>query len=156
MGKKRGNTARLKDITADLKPPPVLVETWTDAKRNGTDRMTMRQINAEISAYRKERVKSGSKKLRGRNWRTELRQGLKEGAIARSQRDKAIAADWSGIDEDLSRFMTNLPHESYPKPQDPREKLSPTTTLHINDNATFRVPARTLSQNTAVGSKDCG
>ena len=39
--------------------PSPLIEAFRasheDAKRNGTDKMTMKQINAEIAAYRKEK-----------------------------------------------------------------------------------------------------
>src|SRR5437016_5085391 len=35
--------------------PDWLKETWAASKRRGTDKLTMRQINAEISAARRER-----------------------------------------------------------------------------------------------------
>ncbi len=37
--------------------PAWLKETWADSKRRGTDKLTMREINAEISAVRRGRAK---------------------------------------------------------------------------------------------------
>src|SRR6266852_4981059 len=37
--------------------PTWLKETWVASKRNGTDKLTMRQINAEVSAVRRRRAK---------------------------------------------------------------------------------------------------
>ncbi|MBI1791603.1 MAG: hypothetical protein HYR60_29085 [Acidobacteria bacterium] len=37
--------------------PAWLNETWTASKRHGTDKLTMGQINAEVSAVRRERGK---------------------------------------------------------------------------------------------------
>ena|ERR1022692_2455118 len=34
--------------------PESLKRMWAESKRNGTDKMSMREINAEIAAYRKE------------------------------------------------------------------------------------------------------
>jgi len=39
--------------------PPWLKETWESSKRQGTDKLTMRQINAEVAAARKSSGKSG-------------------------------------------------------------------------------------------------
>ena len=37
--------------------PDSIKQVWATSKRNGTDKMTMREINAEIAAYRRERAK---------------------------------------------------------------------------------------------------
>jgi len=37
--------------------PAWLKETWAASERNGTDRLTMRQIDAEVSAVRRRRAK---------------------------------------------------------------------------------------------------
>ena len=34
--------------------PESMKRMWAESKRNGTDKMSMREINAEIAAYRKE------------------------------------------------------------------------------------------------------
>lgn len=38
--------------------PAWLKETWADSKRQGTDKLTMRQIDAEIAATRRRRAKN--------------------------------------------------------------------------------------------------
>lgn len=38
--------------------PPWLKETWAASKRRATDKLTMRVIDAEIAAVRRERAKS--------------------------------------------------------------------------------------------------
>lgn len=38
--------------------PAWLKETWVDSKRQGTDKLTMRQIDAEIAATRRRRAKN--------------------------------------------------------------------------------------------------
>lgn len=47
-------------------PPDWLVESWEDAKRKGLDKLTMKEIDAEIAAYRRDRrarkAKSESKR----------------------------------------------------------------------------------------------
>jgi hypothetical protein len=45
----------LKQLRADA--PAWLKQTWATSRRNGTDKLTMRQINAEISAVRRQRAK---------------------------------------------------------------------------------------------------
>ena len=53
-----GKVARerfLKQLRAEA--PAWLQESWADSKRRGTDKLTMREINAEISAVRRERAK---------------------------------------------------------------------------------------------------
>lgn len=42
--------------------PEWLKEIWAASKRAGLDRMTMREINAEIAAYRKEKRAKGASK----------------------------------------------------------------------------------------------
>jgi hypothetical protein len=37
--------------------PAWLKQIWAASKRNGTDKLTMQQINAEISAVRRERAR---------------------------------------------------------------------------------------------------
>lgn len=45
----------LKDYIDTIAPAPKwLQEIWKESKRKGTDKLTMRQIDAEIAAYRKE------------------------------------------------------------------------------------------------------
>jgi hypothetical protein len=39
------------------KAPAWLKEIWASSKRRGTDRLTMREIDAEIAAVRRERAK---------------------------------------------------------------------------------------------------
>ena len=47
------------DYIKTIAPPPkVLQEIWADSKRKGTDKLTMREINAEIAAYRREKRKN--------------------------------------------------------------------------------------------------
>ncbi|HLK22654.1 MAG TPA: type II toxin-antitoxin system Phd/YefM family antitoxin [Bryobacteraceae bacterium] len=47
-------------------PPDWLVESWEDAKRKGSDKLTMKEIDAEIAAARRDRrsrsAKSASKR----------------------------------------------------------------------------------------------
>jgi AbrB family looped-hinge helix DNA binding protein len=45
----------LKQLRGDT--PAWLKQIWAASKRNGTDKLTLRQINAEISAVRRERAK---------------------------------------------------------------------------------------------------
>jgi AbrB family looped-hinge helix DNA binding protein len=40
--------------------PAWLKQTWTASKRNGTDKLTMRQIDAEVAAVRRGRAKKVS------------------------------------------------------------------------------------------------
>ncbi|HYW44192.1 MAG TPA: AbrB/MazE/SpoVT family DNA-binding domain-containing protein [Bryobacteraceae bacterium] len=40
--------------------PDWLKETWAASKRRGTDKLTMREINAEVSAVRRRRAKKNS------------------------------------------------------------------------------------------------
>ena len=44
--------------------PAWLKETWASSKRQGTDKLTMRQINAEISAARRERTRKTTRPTR--------------------------------------------------------------------------------------------
>ena len=45
----------IQDYVRSLAPPPQwLKEIWAESKRKGLDKLTMRQINAEIAAYRRE------------------------------------------------------------------------------------------------------
>jgi len=47
------------DYIKTIAPPPkVLQEIWADSKRKGANKLTMRQINAEIAAYRREKRKN--------------------------------------------------------------------------------------------------
>jgi AbrB family looped-hinge helix DNA binding protein len=46
------------------KAPAWLEEIWANSKRRGTDKLTMRQINAEISAARRERTRKTSRQTR--------------------------------------------------------------------------------------------
>jgi prevent-host-death family protein len=47
------------DYIKTIAPPPkVLQEIWADSKRKGTDKLTMREVNAEIAAYRREKRKN--------------------------------------------------------------------------------------------------
>lgn len=56
----------IKDYIRTIAPPPeFLKEIWAESKRKGTDRLTMRQIEAEIKAARREqRKKNASPKRR--------------------------------------------------------------------------------------------
>jgi len=45
----------LKQLQGDA--PTWLKEMWATSKRNGTDKLTIRQINAEISTVRRERAR---------------------------------------------------------------------------------------------------
>lgn len=91
MSKTRSKGGRPNDISAfvGLEPPPILVAIWAEAKRNGTNKLTMRQIDAEIRKARRTKSKGH---------KDSLKQQLKKGASARSQRDKAFAADWFDLD----------------------------------------------------------
>ena len=47
----------IKDYIDTIAPAPVwLKEIWAESRRKGTDKITIRQINAEIAAYRKEQA----------------------------------------------------------------------------------------------------
>ena len=46
--------------------PASLKETWADSKRRGTDKLTMAQINAEVSAVRRRAQKTNKTKAPGR------------------------------------------------------------------------------------------
>lgn len=47
----------VQDYIDTLAPPPEwLQQIWEESKRKGTDKLTLRQINAEIRATRRERV----------------------------------------------------------------------------------------------------
>ena len=46
----------LKQLPGDA--PAWLKQIWAASKRNGTDKLTMRQINGEISAVRRERART--------------------------------------------------------------------------------------------------
>lgn len=46
------------DFIRTIAPPPeVLKEIWAESKRKGLNKLTMREINAEIAAYRREKRK---------------------------------------------------------------------------------------------------
>jgi len=48
----------IQDYVKSVAPPPAwLEEIWAASRRNGTDKLTMREINAEIAASRRERSK---------------------------------------------------------------------------------------------------
>lgn len=48
----------LKDYIDTIAPAPEwLKEIWAESRRKGTDKLTMRQIDVEIAAYRKEQRK---------------------------------------------------------------------------------------------------
>ena len=45
----------IKDYIETIAPAPKwLKEIWAESRRKGTDKLTLREINAEIAAYRKE------------------------------------------------------------------------------------------------------
>lgn len=45
----------IRDYIKNFAPPPkVLEEIWAESRRKGTDKLTMREINAEIAAFRRE------------------------------------------------------------------------------------------------------
>jgi hypothetical protein len=53
----------IEDFIKTIAPEPaVLRAIRADAKRKGTNRLTMRQIDAEVAAYRREQSRKGSKK----------------------------------------------------------------------------------------------
>lgn len=52
----------IKDYIDMIAPAPDwLKRSWDDAKRKGVDKLTMRDINAEIAAHRKEQRKAARK-----------------------------------------------------------------------------------------------
>lgn len=64
----------LKQLIDNLAPPPeFLKQLGEESKRRGTNLLLVREINAEIQAYRRER--------------------LKEEAIQRADRDRKLAAE---------------------------------------------------------------
>ena len=54
-GSKAERERFLKQLRAEA--PAWLKETWAASKRRGTDKLTMREIDAEIAAVRRERAK---------------------------------------------------------------------------------------------------
>jgi hypothetical protein len=53
------NIMTVNDYIKTLAPPPkVLRDIWADSKRQGADKLSMREINAEIAAYRREKRKN--------------------------------------------------------------------------------------------------
>lgn len=49
------------DFIRTIAPPPeVLEEIWAESKRKGLNKLTMREINAEIAAYRREKRKKSA------------------------------------------------------------------------------------------------
>jgi prevent-host-death family protein len=53
----------LRDYIRTIAPPPAwLEEIRADAKRKGTNKLTMREIDAEISAARREQRTAGTRK----------------------------------------------------------------------------------------------
>jgi len=49
------------DFIRTIAPPPdVLKEIWAESKRKGLNKLTMREINAEIAAYRREKRKKST------------------------------------------------------------------------------------------------
>ena len=52
---RRGYLKQLKDEAPDW-----LKQTWDASRRNGTDRLTMRQIDAEVAAVRRARAKANN------------------------------------------------------------------------------------------------
>ena len=50
----------INDFVKTIAPPPaVLKAIWEGSKRKGTNKLTMRQINAEIKATRKQHERNG-------------------------------------------------------------------------------------------------
>jgi prevent-host-death family protein len=50
-----------KDYVDTIAPAPEwLKEIWAESKRKGTDKLTMREIDAEIAAYRKEQRRANA------------------------------------------------------------------------------------------------
>ncbi|MBI4455099.1 MAG: type II toxin-antitoxin system Phd/YefM family antitoxin [Acidobacteria bacterium] len=50
----------INDFIKTIAPPPEWLKAiWAESKRKGTDKLTMRQINAEIKATRKQHARSG-------------------------------------------------------------------------------------------------
>ena len=53
----------IQDYIKTIAPPPdFLKELWAEAKRKGLNKMSMREINAEIAAYRREKASQSVKK----------------------------------------------------------------------------------------------
>src|SRR5438270_13578182 len=53
----------IKDYIETIAPPPDwLKKSWENAKRNGLNKLTMREINAEIAAARKEKGRKPARK----------------------------------------------------------------------------------------------
>ena len=53
------NDLSIKDYLDSIAPAPAwLKQSWVTAKRSGTAKMTMRDIDAEIRRYRREKEKS--------------------------------------------------------------------------------------------------
>lgn len=53
----------IRDYIETIAPPPDwLKRMWADAKRTGLDKLTMREIDAEIAAYRREERRKEAKK----------------------------------------------------------------------------------------------
>ena len=51
------------DYIKTIAPPPdFLKELWAEAKRKGLHKLSMREINAEIAAYRREQAQKSAKK----------------------------------------------------------------------------------------------
>lgn len=49
------------DFIRTIAPPPdALTEIWAESKRKGLNKLTMREINAEIAAYRREKRKKSA------------------------------------------------------------------------------------------------
>lgn len=53
-------------IDAIAPAPDWLKKSWDDAKRKGLDKLTMREINAEIAATRKEKERKAARKRKSK------------------------------------------------------------------------------------------
>ena len=54
----------IQDYIKTIAPAPdFLKELWAEAKRKGLNKMSMREIDAEIAAYRQEKAQQSAKKL---------------------------------------------------------------------------------------------
>lgn len=55
----------IKDFVRTIAPAPGWLKgIWADAERKGLDKLTMREIDAEISAYRRGQAKKPAKRTR--------------------------------------------------------------------------------------------
>ena len=53
----------IQDYVKAVAPPPAwLEEIWAESRLNGTDKLTMREINAEVAAVRREHARKSKTK----------------------------------------------------------------------------------------------